>query len=102
MTDLTPIIESVVALFAAIITAFVVPWIKRKTSQQDRDELLKWVDIAVAAAEQLFDSNKGPQKKKYVVSFLEERGFFTFSDHEIDRAIEASVLRLHRGLEATA
>jgi len=101
MTDLTPIFEAVVALFAAIITAFVVPWIKRKTSQQDRDELLKWVEIAVAAAEQLFDSSQGREKKNAVVAFLREKGF-TFSENEIDSAIEAAVLRLHRGLEAGA
>ncbi len=101
MTDLTPIFESLTALFAAIITVFVVPWLKRKTTQQDREELLKWVDIAVAAAEQLFDSSRGKEKKNAVVAFLKEKGF-TFSESELDSAIEAAVLRLHRGLETAA
>lgn len=101
MTDLTPVINAFIALIAALITAFVVPWIKRNTSSKDREEFLKWVEIAVAAAEQLFYSTQGPEKKKYVVQFLQEQGF-TFSGEEINAAIEGAVLKLHRGLEAAA
>lgn len=98
MTDLTPVINAFIALIAALITAFVVPWIKRNTSARDREEFLKWVEIAVAAAEQLFYSTQGAEKKKYVIQFLEEQGF-TFSEEEINAAIEGAVLKLHRGLE---
>jgi len=101
MTDLTPIINAAIALLAAIITAFVIPWLKRKTSAQDREELLRWVEIAVAAAEQLFDSSQGEAKKKAVVAFLNEKGL-KFNESEIDSAIEAAVLKLHRELGAAA
>lgn len=99
MTDLTPIINAFIALAAALITAFAIPWIKRQTSAKDLEELLKWVEIAVAAAEQLFDSSQGEAKKKAVAAFLEEKGF-TVSASELDSAIEAAVLKLHRGLGA--
>lgn len=95
MTDLTPIINAVVALVAAIITAAVIPWIKRNTTAKDREDFLHWVEIAVAAAEQLFLSTQGSAKKEYVVGFLEEKGF-TFSEEEINAAIEGAVLRLHK------
>ena len=101
MIDLTPVMNAVIALAAALVAAFVVPWIKRNTSEKDREELLKWVEIAVAAAEQLFYSTQGEEKKKFVVQFLEEKGF-TFSEAEIDAAIEGAVLKLHRELEAAA
>jgi len=101
MTDLTPIINAFVALIAALISAFLIPWIKRQTSAKDREEMLKWVEIAVAAAEQLFDSTQGEAKKKAVVAFLEEKGF-VFTESEIDSAIEAAVLKLHRQLEVAA
>jgi len=101
MTDLTPIINAFVALIAALISAFLIPWIKRQTSAKDREEMLKWVEIAVAAAEQLFDSTQGEAKKKAVVAFLEEKGF-VFTESEIDSAIEAAVLKLHRQLGAAA
>lgn len=101
MTDLTPVINAFIALVAALVTAFVIPWVKRNTSAKDREEFLKWVEIAVAAAEQLFYATQGTEKKKYVVKFLEGKGF-TFSEAEIDAAIEGTVLRLHRELETTA
>ena len=101
MTDLTPVINAVIALIAALITAFVIPWVKRNTTAKDREELLKWVEIAVAAAEQLFHTTQGKEKKTYVVQFLQEQGF-TFSEAEIDAAIEGAVLKLHRDLEAAA
>lgn len=101
MIDLTAVFNAAIALLAALITAFVIPWLKRKTSAQDREELLRWVEIAVAAAEQLWDSTQGEEKKKAVTAFLREKGF-TFTESEIDSAIEAAVLRLHRELEAAA
>lgn len=100
MTDLTPVFNALIALVAALISAFVIPWIKRKTTAQDREEMLSWVEIAVAAAEQLFDSTQGEAKKNAVVAFLREKGF-TFTESEIDNAIEAAVLRLHRDLEVS-
>lgn len=99
MTDLTPVINAVIALIAAIITAFVAPWIRSKTTEQDRMELLKWVDIAVAAAQQLYNQLDGAKRKEYVLDFLREKGF-DVSDRSVDAAIEAAVLRLHQGLEA--
>ena len=101
MTDLTPIINAAIALIAAIITAFVVPWIKRKTTAQDREEMLKWVEIAVAAAQQLYHQLDGAARKEYVLSFLAEKGY-SVDDQALDNAIEAAVLKLHRELEASA
>lgn len=101
MTDLTPIINAVVALLAALITAFVIPWIKRNTSQKDREEMLMWVDIAVAAAQQLYRNLDGATRKQYVVDFLAGKGY-SIDDNTLDAAIEAAVLKLHRELEAGA
>ena len=96
MTDLTPAINAAITLLAALLTAFLIPWLKRRTSAQDREELL---EIAVAAAEQIWGSAQGEEKKKAVADFLREKGF-SFSEREIDSAIEAAVLQLHRELEA--
>lgn len=97
MTDLTPIFNAVIALLAALVTAFVIPWLKRKTNAQDREDLLRWAEIAVAAVEQLWGSGYGEEKKKAVMDFLREKGF-TFTESEIDSAIEAAVLKLHHDL----
>lgn len=97
MTDITPIIQAVVALAVALITAFVIPWLKNKVGAQNMDLFLAWVDIAVAAAEQLYESTDGDGKKAYVVSFLASKGFKVDTE-ELDNAIESAVLKLHNEL----
>ena len=99
MTDLTPIVNAAVALLAALMTAFVIPWLKRNTTQKDREELLKWVEIAVAAAQQLYHQLEGEKRKEYVLDFLAGKGYDEHSA-EVDSAIEAAVLKLHQQLEA--
>ena len=101
MTDLTPVINAVIALAAALITAFIIPWIKRNTSAKDREEFLKWVEIAVMAAQQLHNEMKGEERKKYVLDFLAQKGY-DVSSEEIENAIEAAVLKLHQELEMRA
>ncbi len=101
MTDLTPIINAAIALIAALISAFVIPWLRRKTTQQDRETMLAWVEIAVTAAQQLYYNCKGSERKEYVLQFLASKGYDVCSK-EVDNAIEAAVLKLHRELEGTA
>lgn len=97
MTDITPIIQAVITLAVALITAFAVPWLKKKIGAENMDEFLKWVEIAVAAAEQLYDSLDGDAKKAYVVQFLTSKGFKVDTE-ALDNVIEAAVLKLHNEL----
>lgn len=69
--DLTSIANAVIALIAAIITAFVIPWIRSKTTAAQFEKIKMWVTVAVEAAEQLYTgSGRGAEKKAYVVEFL--------------------------------
>ena len=98
MYDITPIIEAVAALIAALITAFLVPYIKSKTTAEQQKEINAWVKIAVAAAEQIFaGSGRGEEKKEYVVQWLKDRGI-TVDAEKIDAMIEAAVYELNQGL----
>lgn len=93
--NLQPIISAVVALIAALITTFLIPYIKGKISKQQYDRLLEAVRIAVAAAEQLFTSpQSGADKKQYVQEFLAAQGY-DVSDQEIDTMIEATVGKIN-------
>lgn len=98
--DLTPVLEAVVMLAATVISAVVVPWIKRKCSQEELTELKAWTEIAVAAAEQLHSQLDGEAKKSYVLRYLEEKGYDVKSE-DIENAIEAAVLQLHDALYGT-
>jgi len=90
MYDITPIVEAVFALVAAIITAIIIPYIKSRTTAQQQ-ELWAWVKIAVNAAEQLYKEPKqGKKKKEYVLSWLAQHGITVDAD-KLDALIEAAV-----------
>lgn len=95
--ELTEVVKIVIELIVAIASMWLVPWIKAKLSAEEIADMLRWVEIAVSAAEQLYDATQGSVKKKYVVSFLEERGYHV-DETEMNLMIEAAVLKLHRGL----
>lgn len=101
MTDLTPIFQAIITLAVALVTAFVVPWLKKKIGAENMDEFLKWVNIGVAAAEQLYASTDGDKKKLYVIQFLSSKGFKVDTEM-LDNAIEAAVLELHNAMYGTA
>ena len=94
MIDLTPIMEAIIALVVAVITAFVIPWLKGKIDADKLEKIELWVTVAVEAAEQLYNgTGRGEEKKAYVVKFLQEKGF-TLDPDSLDKLIEAAVFNL--------
>lgn len=75
MIDLTTIINTIIALLAALITAFVVPWIKANATIKQQDMLHSVYRTLVYAAEQIYGSGKGPEKLEYVKKQLEAKGY---------------------------
>ena len=95
--DYTNIIGAVITLLTVLLTTFIIPWIKQK---YDSEKLKKWqayVDIAVEAAEQLYDVNDGAAKKAYVIEYLSKKGI-KFDSETVDKMIESSVIILHNEL----
>ena len=86
MIDLTPILEAIIALIAALVTYKLIPWIKAKTTESQQAILMATVRTLVYAAEQLYGAGKGKEKFTYVRQKLQEKGF----DIDVD-AIEAAV-----------
>lgn len=94
MVDLTPIITAVLTLIFSLITAFLIPYIKTKVSAEQFATIKLWVQVAVQAAEMLYiGSGRGEEKKKYVIEFLNSKGF-TLNAEEIENLIESAVLEL--------
>lgn len=92
--DITPIIEAVVALIGAIVSAILIPYIKSRTSKEQQDEIAEWVKIAVAAAEQIYNgSGRGEEKKAYVLDWLTSHGL-KVDEALLDGLIEAAVYEL--------
>ena len=73
--NLTPIFQAIIILFSALITYKLVPWIKSKTTEQQRKVLRATIKVLVFAAEQLYGAGKGEEKMRYVKQQLQMRGF---------------------------
>ena len=98
MYDITPIIEALFALIAAVMTAIVVPYIRSKTTAQQQAEVSAWVKIAVSAAEQIYSgSGRGAEKKQYVLDWLRTHGV-TVDESKLDALIESAVYDLKYGV----
>lgn len=94
--DITPVIKAVLTLCVFTVTAFLLPWLKQVVGDKKTAEILKWVQIFVKAAEQIYrESGMGEKKKAYVLKRLAEKGYNLDLD-TVDDMIEAAVLELNR------
>ena len=95
--DSTPFLAAFAALVAAVLTAVVIPYIKTKTTTDQQRQINTWVQIAVSAAEQIYNGpGRGEDKKKYVVEWLRQHGVTVDAD-KLDAMIEAAVYDLKNG-----
>lgn len=96
--DLTQIILAIITLISAVLTGFVIPWLKNKLTDHQYDMLSALVRVGVFAAEQIFTTEQWKEKKQYVVDLLEENGY-TVNTTAVDALIEATVreLRIEQG-----
>lgn len=93
-TPLTQVVSAVITLIVAIVSAFLIPYLKSKLGTEKLETVKFWVNIAVEAAEMIYvGTGRGQEKKEYVLSFLNSKGF-TLNITEIDNLIEAAVLKL--------
>lgn len=96
--NITPIVQAAAVLLAAVITTFVVPYIKSKTTAAQQSQINAWVRIAVSAAEQIYNGpGKGEDKKAYVLTWLRQHGV-TVDEPQLDALIEAAVYELKTGI----
>lgn len=96
--DFTIIFEIVGTILMAIATSYIIPLLKEKLDAEKLKRIVKWVRIAVDAAEQLYGSGYGEDKREYVVNYLLKKGIVLDAD-EMDMLIESAVFRLPEWLE---
>ena len=96
--NFTPILQVAAVLIAAVITTFVVPYIKSRTTASQQAQINAWVRIAVSAAEQIYsDPGEGKAKKAYVLEWLHDHGV-TVDEAQLDALVEAAVYELKSGI----
>lgn len=96
--DFTGVLEIVISILATIATCFIIPLLKEKLEAEKLKRLVKLVKIAVDAAEQLYESAAGQQKKEYVMNYLLSKGI-VFDVNDVEQIIESAVFRLPKWLE---
>lgn len=94
--DITPILELVIKLIVAIVTIYLIPKIKKlistKVAESDQKKIIRWVELAVQAAEEAERSGLIDKKAKYqyAKTFLEARGV-TFDADTMQVLIDSAV-----------
>jgi len=95
MVNIEIIIKVIIPILGAIITYLIVPFIRQKTTKEQRENIYFWVTVAVQAAEQIYkEKGQGKLKKEYVVDFLVSKGI-NITIQELDVLIEAAVKELN-------
>lgn len=91
MIDLTEIIVALVGLVSAVVGTILIPYLQKRLTAEQQKNLAYWVEVAVSAAEGIFNySQAGEEKYNYVVQFLKDKGF-KIDEKEIKVLIESVV-----------
>ena len=103
MTNITPILESLITLIITIFSVFVIPklhiWINNKLSEKQIEIAKVVISSCVQAAEQIYARSEkaGSSKKKFVMEYaknkLAEIGL-TLNEKELEVYLEQAVLEL--------
>lgn len=97
--DITMILELIVKLIFAVLTIFVVPKLKdlisEKVAESDQKKIIRWVELAVQAAEEAERAGLIDKKAKYTyaLDFLGKRGV-TFDADTMQALIDSTCWEL--------
>jgi len=86
-------------ILMALISAYVIPWIKTRIGNERLEQISQWAAWAVSWAEQIVDkTGAGADKKIMVESFLRDllaaKGL-VLTDQQIEILIESAVRQMH-------
>lgn len=100
----TQIVLAVITIVGALVSAYVIPFIKSKMTQADMQRLVEFVKIAVRCANQIFTPEQWEKKKEYVLNivkeFIEANLKIKLTDEQINAIIEGIVNLIKKSDEA--
>lgn len=94
------IAKLVLMILAALITRYLIPWLKAKTQNETMSTVIDWAVQAVLAAEQTHQAETGQERKAIVTEFIKKiliQKNISLSDEELDTIIEAAVKQMNMG-----
>jgi len=93
---------AIISIAGALVSAYVIPWIKTKISAQDMETIVFWVRFAVRCADQLFTPEQWAEKKQYVMNYIIDMANklgIKLTEQDINVLIESAVNEIHHGGE---
>lgn len=95
------LLKIVVSVCAALITVYLIPYLKTLKEDKRYGALVDIVEVAVRAAEQTFKaSGAGPKKKEevmtYVADWMAQNGI-KIDSYQLDQLIECAVYQMKQG-----
>lgn len=95
------IMSAIITLLVALITTFVIPWIKAKIGNDNLITLDRVCKMAVRCAEQIFATDEYAKKKEYVLNYItdyiNQSTNLTLSSSDIEVLIESAVNEVKYG-----
>lgn len=95
------IVGAIFTILVALITTFVIPWIRNTIGNENLEKLDKICKMAVRCAEQIFDTEEYAEKKEYVLTYITDyinrSTNLTLSAKDIDVLIESAVNEVKYG-----
>ena len=91
---ISKVTECALTVIVLLVSAYLIPWLKTKISEEKLEELEKFCEQAVRAAEQLYTPEEYKLKKAYVLSLINEqieKLGLGLNEAEIDAIIEGIV-----------
>lgn len=94
------IILSLIPVLGAIVTYFVIPFLKEKINTEKLSQYKEWATLAVKAAEMLWpESGMGSDKKQFVVDYLNKmfnEKKVVITEEQLNVLIESAVQELNK------
>lgn len=70
---ITKIVEALVTILLALVSAYVIPWIKNRVGEDKYNLLVSFAETVVRSAEKIFTPEQWEQKKEYAVDMVLEK-----------------------------
>ena len=100
MNDITfVLLKIVISICAALVTAYIIQYIKTLKTDRRYAGMLDMIDIAVRAAEQQIGSGCGERKKERVMEFVHDwltRQGVKITKEQLSELIEAAVFNMNQ------
>lgn len=97
----TQILLAVISIAGALVSAYLVPYLKSKFTSEQLDNLAYYITVAVRCAEQIYTPEQWQEKKQYVVDYAKNivanHVKIDLSDDQLDAIIEGIVNEVKKG-----